>query len=85
MGASESSHIARSDCEAIVTYLKAFELRKRVGRCCFIICRMNRVHDIYQAIERPLLSFAAVLLGCIVFLIALYAIIVVVRLIAGLS
>jgi hypothetical protein len=46
---------------------------------------MNRVRDIYQAIERPLLSFAAVLFGCIVFLIALYAIIVVVRLIAGLS
>jgi hypothetical protein len=46
---------------------------------------MNRVRDIYQAIERPLLGFAAVLFGCIVFLIALYAIIVVVRLIAGLS
>jgi hypothetical protein len=46
---------------------------------------MNRVRDIFQSIERPLLSFVAVLLGCIVFLIALYAIIVVVRLIAGLS
>ena len=41
------------------------------------------VHDIYQAIETPLLSFFVVLLSCVVFLVALWAIVIVVRFAMG--
>ncbi len=45
----------------------------------------KRARDIYQAIERPLISFTAVLLSCVVFLIALWTIVIAVRFIVGLS
>lgn len=45
----------------------------------------KRPSDIYQAIERPLISFTAVLLSCMVFLIVLWSIVIVVRVLVGLS
>lgn len=46
--------------------------------------RMQKsVRDIYQAIETPLLSFFVVLLSSMVFLIALWAIVIVVRFAMG--
>ncbi len=46
--------------------------------------RMQKsVRDIYQAIETPLLSFFVVLLSCVVFLVALWAIVILVRFLMG--
>ncbi len=45
----------------------------------------KRARDIYHAIERPLISFTAVLLSCVVFLIVLWSITIGVRFIVGLS
>lgn len=41
------------------------------------------IHDIFQMIETPLLSFTVVVLSCLVFLLGLWAIIILVRFVMG--
>ncbi len=42
------------------------------------------IHDIFQMVETPLLSFTVVVLSCLVFLLGLWAIMILVRFVMGL-
>ena len=43
----------------------------------------KNVHEIFQMIETPLISFTVVVLSCLVFLLGLWAIMILVRFVMG--
>lgn len=49
----------------------------------YVVTMQKSIRDIFQMIETPLLSFFVVVLSCLVFLLALWAVMTLVRLVMG--
>lgn len=49
----------------------------------YVVTMQKSIRDIFQMVETPLLSFVVVVLSCLVFLLALWVIMTLVRLVMG--
>ena len=49
----------------------------------YVVTMQKSIHDIFQMVETPLLSFTVVVLSCLVFLLGLWTIMILVRFVMG--